>query len=310
MKTKTILFAAVVCLAVCSTSCSSDDEEISYNNEAVALTSPKYAAQAASFTISEGVKATSGDNTYDLTAINITESGKAIIEVSDAGGSKKYATYNVDINGDTYTITDNGGVVKGTVKVTDTRATSEAGMTITLTVEIPGVGTLRFSAANPVGVQKMVETAVSTATANIARTWTVHEMKLTLEGDVSASVNEKSGNMGAFVDEVQERGAELSEGEMAALRKTINSITLDKSGMFAIEYGGDGGTEACNWKWTDDKQSELTLNLRNSEFGNKFLSDNSNVEVRFFASGVAHFIMTTDITGNKNYTATLLMVLE
>ena len=307
---KTLFFlVAVLYMAVCNISCSSDDDEIVYNNQAVTLPTTKYETQAALFQLTNNaITATTSGSTFSLTSLNFTESGKAIVEVTSINGNKKYVTYNVDISGDTYTISDTKGV-RGTVKESVTRSTSNTKLTITLMVEIPGLGTLSFNTDSPVEAQKVVAAVATVATNNIARTWRVHEMKLTLEGDVAASITEQSGNLGAFVKEAQDRGANLSQTEVAQLQRTIYGLTIDKNGLFSIEYS-DNGTEACSWKWTDESQSKLMLQLHNSEFGNIFFSNNSNIEARFFASGVCHFIMTTKITGNKNYTATLLMVME
>jgi hypothetical protein len=310
MKKSLFFFVAAACVALCNISCGSDDDGGSNNNNEnnaqVTLPLPKYSAQAAAYTIpANAVKSADGD--ASLTGMNFTESGKAVIEVT-TGGTKKYVTYSVKIEGDTYIIT-NGSKQVGVVQAdAPTRGSSDITVAFELEVEITDLGSFFFK-TDGTTARKLVETIASSAnTDNIARTWAVQEMKLTLEGDVSASLNEKSGNLKVLADEAQARGADLTPVELEELDKTIKGLTLDKNGLFSIEYNDE--TEACSWKWTDANQTKLMLQLRDSDFGNKFFSNNSSIDVKFFNSGVCHFILVTNVnTGSKKYTATLLVVM-
>ena len=102
----------------------------------------------------------------------------------------------------------------------------------------------------------------------------------------------------------------MTKEEEAGLSKTIRGITLDKTGMFSIEYSdANAATEVCSWNWTGPNQKELMLSLRDSEFGNKFLSGKSSIGVNFSTSGCT-FTTTTNITGKKTYKATLVIVMK
>ena len=310
MKKFLFIFAAAACVALGNISCGSDDSD-SPTPKKVELPAPQYGDQAASYVFPTNPVTVDG---VSLTGINFTESGKAIVEVTLADGTKKYVTYKMQIVGNKYIITNNNGVKVGEFEQNDAAmapSRSSANITVTFSVEvyIYGLGSFTFT-TDGTTARKVVEEIASTVnTINIARTWTVQEMKLTLEGDVSASVNEKSGRLIVLANEAQKRGADLTEEEMAQFDKTIKGFTLDKNGLFSIEY--DDETEACSWKWTDANQTKLLLQLRDSEFGNKFLSNNSSIDVMFYVSGACHFTLATDInTGSKKYKATLLVVMQ
>ena len=307
MKKKLFFLAMAAFVAMSNVSCGSDSDDNGGGNDNTQVTLPKpvYADEAASFTLEKG-KVT--DELVSLTSLNFTESGKAVIGVTTGEGKKKFVSYDVKIEGDTYTISKNGQL-KGKVINVGSRATSSVKLTINLAVEIPFLGTFTFITTDPVVAQKVVETITTTVnTTNIARTWKVQTMKLTCEGDVDFSMTEKSGNLAVFVKEAQDRGANLTEEEQAELSKTIYGMTLDKTGMFSIEYG-DGTTEVCSWKWTSANQEQLMLTLRDSEFGNKFMSDKSSIAVKFSTGGCT-FTLTTNITGSKKYKATLVIVMK
>ena len=155
--------------------------------------------------------------------------------------------------------------------------------------------------------------AATTATTNICRTWTVVQMNITLDGDVDLAMTETSGNMKRFADEAQKQGADLTDDELAELNKTFKSISLDKNGLLSIEYYENSdksvSSQACSWSWTDEAVQKLQLRKRDgSTFGNKFLSDDTNIKADFNPTG-ATFTLDTEIKGSKNYKVTLTIVL-
>lgn len=308
MKKYLFFYAVAACVAISCVSCGSDDEDYFPPKTPVALTEPEYASQAATFEIpDDAVQASSGN--VCLSSLSFTESGKAVIGVASVEGNK-YVTYNVKIEGNTYTITDDSGKTVGTVQSSSTRSSEASSLIINITVNIPGLGTFTFTTDEPVDALKIVGTiSTSNNTSNIARTWTIANMNIVLEGDIDLSKIEHSGNLKVFADAAQEAGAGLTEDEYKALCKTIKSVTLDKNGMFSLEYT-DGGSEVCTWLWSNTDQTKVNLKLRDgSDFGNKFLSDDSSITVDFTPTGCA-FSLATKITGSKTYTATLTIVLK
>lgn len=315
MKKSIFFFAAAACLALCNVSCGSDDDGGNSGNTQVKLPQPTYAEQAATYTFDTGSAAKDPESGASLVGLNFTESGKAIVKVSTNSG-KKYVTYDAKIEGNTYTITDNGkkiGEMQTLLAKAPTRTISSIPVKFDIEVSIPELGKSFTFKADGITARKAIETYASTVnTVNIARTWKVEQMKLTLEGPTiktPGSITKNGGDLSQFVKEAQERGAGLTADEVAELNKTAVGLTLDKNGMFFIEY--DEKTEACSWKWADENETQLRLDINDSEFGNRFYSEKSNVSVKFFASGVCNFTMQTTVTGNgRDYIATLLFVLK
>ena len=98
---KHLLFLAVICGAMIGTSCSSDDSPITIPDEITQFAKTKYADLAAMFEI--GLDKIM-DEGASLTAINFTESGKAILEITKDGSESVVKLYigetRVEINGE------------------------------------------------------------------------------------------------------------------------------------------------------------------------------------------------------------------
>ena len=235
------------CVALCNLSCSGSDDDGGSQNPINPL---EYASKAVAFQLSDGdVTATAGSGA-SLTALNFTEAGKAIIEITE-NGKKKFVTYNVKIEGNTYTITNDNGQQIGVVTSDVTRGTKPATINVNITVTINGV-TYVF---NTNSVEADMQYATMTGgdnLVNIARTWKVRNMKLTLESDdttfPSLSMTENSGKLSAFVNEVKKRDTGFSNEDIDKLNKEIKSVTLDQTGMFDIEYT-DGRSDVATWRW-------------------------------------------------------------
>ena len=305
---KHLLLLAALCGAMINTSCSSDDNPIVIPDEITEFVSPKYADLAALFEI--GLNKIVADGA-SLTAINFTESGKVILEITK-GAEVLYVTYNASVTDDgTLIITDEGGNEVGRVANAISRSTKDVSIAVDMTVSIGGK-TYHFQKKDPVAVKKIMQSlagAGTTQTSNIARTWKVASMNLVIEGGVEVSMIEKSGNLKPFADAAKENGAKFTQSEYEALCKEINSVTLDKNGLFSIEYT-DKDTDVCTWKWTDSNQKELLLQLLKDErFGNKYIPLNSKLTADFNKTGVA-LTLQTDIKGDKSYKVTITIVLK
>ncbi len=344
MKKNFFYFAMAATVALCNISCGSDDEDEPISSQKVEIAVPETADKAVAFEIpaDKAVKTTSGES---LNAVNITESGKAILTVKTNSGYE-YLTYDASYeqkdNKHVYTLMD-GNKKVGTITSSKiaTRATSVADIKIQLAVELPGIGTVSFD-GTVLGAKMLWDTVKQGQNLNnIARTWKVKEITMSLSGDVDCTITEPSGDLKVLANKAQENDAQLTEDEFLELCKTIEGITLDKTGMFSIEYknatgkikyyatkadmdngkfkylDGDGksNSEVCSWNWTNENMESVSLKFRDSDFGNKFLNDKSNIAVKFYASGIAHFSVTTKIApepgeSGKTYNASLDLTLE
>lgn len=308
MKKHLLFFVAILCVAMINTSCSTKEEPpVTPDDSSIIYEEPEN--QAVRFEIEENdIEALEGDGS--LTAINITEYGKAVIEVTTDDGVT-FATYDVEFSVSEYTVTDGNGKEAGKVQYSQTpftRAIESGYLMVNLKVTSKGK-TYTFITTEPgVLVKKITPDDTSTRTRNIARTWKVPSMNLVLEGDVNVSKLERSGNLQVFADEAQYAGADLSEGDYRALCKSIKSITLDRNGLFAIEYDNNT-TDVCLWEWADQEKNVFSLTkIEHTEFGNKFIPDGSEITVNFTTTSTA-FTLQTNISDSKDYTATLTFVL-
>lgn len=322
MKKTLFFFAVAACVAFANISCGSDDGGSGGGGGSIpTFDPPSMTEEAAKYEITdfeinrteEGVPVTA-----TLMGVSVTESGKVVVEFL-LNGRVRCATYNVALTGDVYVITDSNNKVVGKfsmakpVAMAPTRADSPIQMNITIEIEVPGLGTLKFDTAEtPVEVSKVVDAikAGGPSLTNIARTWKVAQMKLSLDGDITPlSMLEESGKLSVFVEEINKRNTGFSKEDIAKLNKEIKSITLDKNGMLSIEYT-EGLSDAAVWNWDAADFSKIGIELRDSEMGNKFLSDNSSINLRFNNVGCT-FTLTTNLEGsNKNkYIATLVLVL-
>ena len=309
---KTFLYLSMVAsLAVCTVSCSDNDGLEPPPPAPETLPQPVYSAKAATYTLDAEVA--DENSGAQLKSINFTESGKAVFEVLTTEGKMKYAAYTMTVSGSVYTIKDDSGQAVGTVETGPVvRAVSATSINIDVTIYIVGLGTCTFTKA----VSAQVETGSmqgGNKLNNIARTWTVKSLFLTLEGDVSLSKLVQSGRLEEFIEEAQKRGAGLSKEEENQLRKTIKSFTLDKNGNFIIEYLENDKTnyvEAGKWEWYGNGTSQFSLTFKDLDMGNKFLSNNSIIDVDFNAAGGCTFTLNTEIKGSKSYKANLIVVLK
>ena len=309
MKKSFFPFVLAACAALINVSCSVDESpRVVPDDSAITYNEPKNASSAAFYEIPENaIQNTSTDGIASLTGLSITESGKAIVEVTTDEGTL-FATYDADVNGSVLYIKDEKGVRLGTIICSSSRSSEDIGIRLELTVTIKGK-TFIFKTSTTVPVKKTTSDDTDSRTKNVARTWSVLSMNIVLEGDVNISKLENSGNLKVFADEAQNAGANLSQGDYNALCKVIKTITLDKNGLFVIEYDNNT-SDVCTWKWVNEEKKVMSLTPhKNTECGNKFLPANSTVTVDFTKQSTA-FTLKTDISDSKHYTAVLTVVME
>ena len=308
MKKNLFFYAMAFCVAICNVACGNDDDNSNGNNgntnPGKVIPAPAKADDAVAYAIPSGsVTAKSKDLvtpdgvrvTADLTGVDITESGKAIIEVTttDETSKKKlnYVTFDAELDGDVYTIKDNGKAigtrtrVRGTAK---TRGNNKEDLYISLKFTLNSItGMLEFVTDGPVTATATEEAlGKSINLISLARTWEIERMKLTLIFDdkskSDASTTVYGGNLSSFITLADDNNVSLSDKDRSDLSKSILFVTLDKNGKFILTYA-DGKTDVADWNWVaGSNEAKLQIKLKDKDMGNKFLADNSQIEVQYY----------------------------
>lgn len=306
MKKNFFYFAMALCVALCTVSCGSDDDD---DSGVPHYTKQKYETEAAAYkvepqTVVSSTPSAEGE-TVSITGIDFTESGKAIFELTfeRPNGQKtlQYVTYDVEIDGDTYTVKD-GSKTIGTVVKKGTRASSEGVMiTLNLTLTVGGK-TYPFVFNDPVAAVQLLEVMAATkGLTDITRTWTVERMKLTLDftDKPDASTEVKGGSLRPFQELAEDQEIILKEKDRTALNRTIKGITLDKYGLFTIDYS-DKYNDAATWNWVaGSNDGKINILLKDEAMGNKFLQTKTNIEVQYSGDDKVTLILTIDLPEDK-----------
>lgn len=292
MKKYFIITALAVIAMTAITACSSDDSDTTPEYKAQ-LNKPAQADQAVQFQLTQPLASNAEDPAEKplLTAIDITESGKVILEFhSPQRQAPVYVMEDVAINGDSYTFS--GSQAQGTIQRTasNARITTRAGsdeLRINITVTAIDQVTLSYSTEEGETVATIVTTPVSTdeALSNLARTWNILGAMIDVNSSDIKAYEEFTSRGGIMylkdiLDEALAQGINLSEKEQHDFDKQIRSVTITKSGLFTIDYA-DGTEDAAGWRWTNDTHTQFTITLKGEDMGNKFIVTNSNIAIAY-----------------------------
>ena len=310
MKKYFLYFALMGFMAFGAVSCSSDDDDSSSKTE---LPEAKYPGQAVQFSLSTPLEAAqSGTQSAALSAVNITESGKAIFEVA-TDGSNKYVTTDVAINGDVYTVSGNATGTITRVASKGTRAESPAQLEVNVKFsKVAELGSLEFKTAEN---EYAPATAVTTSSASNQATkkltctsWKMLGTVIDLEGDVSLFKQFDGGNLAELRDEAIRQGAELSDDEKAMFDKSIVSVDFDDT-LLSINYS-NGTSDVATWRWANSSYDKINFTFKELDMGNKFIpSENCTADVAFKDNRL-NLVIYAEISGNKNYKAKLTLRLQ
>ncbi|MBR1484573.1 MAG: hypothetical protein IJ612_02635 [Prevotella sp.] len=333
MKKSFFFFAMASVVALCNVSCSSDDDDkndSNNNTSSVVIPAPANAENAVAYVIPKNtVKAT--EETYTdqqgeevelcLTNVNITKGGKAVFETTEtrvSSGTTKvnYTSYDVEVSGNQYKVKDAAGSTLGSIErvAAGTRATDSASLSVHVKIYIPGLGWVEFDTEDPVDVTAVTDAvASSVATTNFARLWLISRMKLTLvfddKGKSDASRTENSGKLFNFIELAENNGVSLSDDDKRQLQKEIVSVDVDTNqALLTINYA-DGSSDAATWSWADSSQNKIRITLKDGEMGNKFLENDSQIEVQFPNAETCILILSTRLE-DDGCTASLMINLR
>ena len=282
-----------------------------------------------------------------LKAIELSESGKILLELHNTIDNKLvYIMEEAIVSGDTYTM--NGKKVKGTIKKASANARTRAndqlttslqvtiadGETLTYTTEEDetvnvttttygnngsgsgsGSGSNNSGSGNNSGTGSNNGGSSATATHNLVRTWNVRGTILDLK---SKSKNVKAyeefdSRGGLFyledvLEEALRQDVKLTEKEQEEFKRVVKNVTFTQSGLFIISYV-DGTEDVARWQWANAQKTQITMKLMDEEMGNKFISDDTVIEVAFNGNR-CNLKCETALTDNENNDWESILILK
>lgn len=306
MKKNILYMAMAACVAFANVACSNDDDKA--DNYTPTLNTPQYENEAVAFSIPEASAAnitTSVANAPAMTGVNITESGQAVFEL---GGGKTFKTYKItSISDDTYTL-ENGTIKKVSSAAAPTRGTSSVLLLINVTIELENGQSCNYNTGeDAVSVEASTPSASSSVENNLCRTWKMQAVTIEYQEDGKDAVFREfdNGNLKEVAEYANDQGAGLTSDELAELDRIISNVVVDKSGLIVINYA-NRASDAAQWSWANDEQTQLKIKLKDSEMGNKFLNDDTTIGVAFKDKRCV-LKLKTRVTGNKNYHVALAL---
>lgn len=289
------------------TSCSKEKEENGEkdNNEENAIVTPKYIEQACTIVPITPIKMT---DERDMTSIEMSESGKIYVELEDADG--RITVYN-----DTYTYSNkvykcSGKYIEGTVTEIETLA--KVSFQVDLTIVRPNGERVESTATEM--VEAMKDNAEPTGDPDVISTWTIRGISIDLKNanDSKESYFKSftSGDLNEIRAYAEEKGVTFNAEDKEALNKSIECVTF-RNEEIKFDYS-DGTSDAANWSWKDNDYSEISIELRDENMGNKFLSSDPSVQMNFNkAKGYLNIVLKATIKDkNKTYNASLTLLLQ
>jgi hypothetical protein len=316
MKTKFFYLAVAVMTAFCTTACSSDDDDNgggSNTNGKSVIQTPKYADKACKLTPSRPIELANG---YTLENIEMGESGRCYVLLKDEKKEDIALNANYFCNDNVYSV--EGNKVSGTVKVQSTRASENVKLIVKLNIILDGKTIICDTDVDGgIDAIKLVGN-VSGGDPDVISTWKVRTktseglpagLLIDLKGDVNLFKTFSGGDLRNIRNEAEAQGAEFTAEERKDFEKTLTYVTFTND-YITLDY--DDGTSDCGtWSWAGSEAKKFNLKMLSANMGNKFIITNTTAGIAFNkADGFLNVTLNADITGNKNYTATLTIQLE
>ena len=314
---KFFYLAVAVMTAFCITACSSDDDDNNNNNGGgkgkSGIQTPKYTNEACKITPSSPIPLGSG---YTLETIDMGESGRCYFLIKDDEEETSVLNANYIYDEGVYTVM--GKNVKGTVKLgSRSRASEGVNLIVKVTIIIDGK-TLSCDTDIDGGVDAIKLVSSIYGDPDIVSTWKVRTktsdgspvgLLIDLKGDVNLFKTFSGGDLRNIRNEAEAQGAEFTDSEREEFEKTLVYVSFTKD-YITLDY--DDGTSDCGtWSWAGSEAKKFNMKMLSADMGNKFIVTNTTAGVLFDKdNGFLNVILNANITGNKNYTATLTLQLE
>ena len=310
---KFFYLAIAVMTAMTFTACGSDDDEPTDNgyggSKTVTITPAKLSDFSQALTLNNPVEAKDNSG-IKLKEFNVMDGGQVAIVVEEDGKDNVYVA-DIDFNTATKEAKIKSGnkILSGTFQIMDKAAASRANandMAITFNLSINGNVFTTDGTPAECAVKAIFATG-GKALVYLAQNFKLNRMTIKLDGDVKAFQDVDGGKLIEIYKIAKDNGAEFTATEVKEFEREISYISISKTGFITITYV-DGKSDGGNWNWANQQWNKFNLRLLEEGMGNKFIPENTVVDVKFDGNQCSLTIYA-DIKGSKNYSAKLTLLM-
>lgn len=311
MAKKFLYLAMVAFAATAFIACGSDDDDSgggSNDNgkKPVTIQPAKMANVAGKYDLKEPVKSDNSD--FELKSVEIMDGGQVSFEMLNPSTNKvEVIVADVEMKGNTGTIKGSSRV-QGTFTLEPLPGTKAIESNrITLNITINGEPYITEEGSPAECVLKSVLDSQGGVLDYVAQKFQVNGMIIDLKGDVKAFKELSSANLAEIAKIAQDNGANLTQSEMDSFNKVISFVSVSRYGTIDIVYS-DGKCDSGSWNWLNNQADKMNLWLKDKGMGNKFIPENTTIDLEFSGNQCA-MKLHAEITGSKNYTASLTLIM-
>lgn len=327
-------FAAVVALA--NVACGDDDDNNGGNNgkKPVTLTKAVMADDAATYQVITEIE---GElNGKKLKELSVNDGGEVSVTVGNKTidpetGAEKWTDIEVFVadldktkgnngieetaNGKKFHFT--GSKLKGDFEVmSEVAGTRGEGVQIEMNFTING----KTFTTNGTPAECAIGTILATGGAAldyVCHKFQVKQMIIDLKNKegvpeskkITACYKEyKTGNLIEIYNTAQDNGANLTAEDKKSFEKVVKYVSVSRNTQIIIEYA-DGTCDSGNWNWLNAQAQKMEFWLKDKGMGNKFIPENPTVDLEF-SGNECSMTIHSDVTGSKEYTASLTFIMS
>jgi hypothetical protein len=309
MAKRFLYLAMVAFVATAFIACGSDDDDGGGSSggsgkQTVTIQPAKFAQKAGKYNFTEGLKA--NQNNIEMTTLEIMDGGQVSFELlNKETGKKDVVVADVEMR-------DNIGYIKENLRVNGTFKLIQGTKAINanqieLNVYIDGNAYIAEEGSPAACVLQAVLESKGEILNYIAQKFQIRSMIIDLKGDVKAFKTISSANLAEIAKIAQDNGANLTSEELKSFQKVISYVSISRYGTIDIVYS-DGKCDSGTWNWLNNQADQMNLWLKDKGMGNKFIPENTSVDIDFSGKECALKIHAK-ITGSKNYDASLTLVM-
>jgi hypothetical protein len=318
---KYFMMVAIAATALLTTTaCSSDNDNNGNGPSTSILPAPDNAEKAGKIIMDTETPAAAASSEaikskFKLKELWLSEGGLLTVSLYTPGQQQKtFISEKAIRNGNVYTV--NGKNLQGTVELAEaTRSFAPKFLKFNLKTMVSNGDFVQFVFEGD-DFQFSQGQSTGQATATICRLWNINAitLKITSEGTQPFSKTYKSSNAGVdfrpALADAKENGVSLTEEEEKEFERTASHIDLSNNKVFQILYA-DHTPDVAKWAWEDTAKTKFSITLENSDMGNKFINNDTEVSSEFNGN-LCNLSMKTKIsdTANKQWNIELRLNLQ